>query len=1219
MVSAEDILIRIKAQDLTGGAFNKIKQSSAGLKTALGAGITAASTAMLSYSKNAVNSAMTAEKEWSRFGAAVNSNGGNWDAQSSKVKKWARIFSDSMGRSVADTREAMTNMMNYGLSVGDAQNSMKSVAGLAAATGKTEAEASQMVIGALNGRGTALAKATGLQIKDYKAADGTIDKQRLLADIYKKTGQAADSYANTTEAKMQRVTNSFNSIKTDFGKFLIDAITPLIPLVQSFATAISSLPGPLKTVGFAAIAGLGAIGIVSGPIMSVMGLMEQLGIKIPTLSEAFDKLKGSSKGAGDALEETVAKVDLPDNDKGSGKSNNSSSSNNKKKPSGDIDCPVSDDKKKQMENCGKKADDFSKTSKETGKKLDKTADSIEDVADTAGDMSQSSKKVKTAGKGMEGLEDIGGMVPAGAGAEAAAGGVEAEAASAGLTGLSAGITTMLVPLLTISAVVAIMIPIITAIVVEALVFVRIIAEVIKALNFDSINLDGAINGMKQIGEAMIQISIIMGLMVVASLLTVLYSVIGFFSGILNPIGVAVTNIKQAATELQKLNSVQLDANIVTVLNRIKVTLHALQVAFMAMTSVVGGVFIGAIMTLGGLFGTISSNIGVAVTELKSAVTKMAGFKDVNIDEGIAEKLKAIATSLTSLRDAMKALTDLNWDINMGNLINLGGVFGTVKTHLEAAKNDIVEAANTVNSFTGLPDINEENSNKLKKIADALTATADALNALQKINDVTGFDITDPLKNLVNDVKKAKSEIERAANEIKSLSGLPDIPDSVKEKLSKVGSAAATVTNTMKALNGVPKVESSTVVSNITQARYAISNSAKHLASLAGIPNVPEGIKEKLTHVGSTAATMTNTLKALRNVPEVESGTIVNKIAQARYAISNSATHLASLAGTANIPEGIGEKLSKIGSAATKVRSIASTLVGFPPVNPGISQNVKNGVTAIKDISRELNTLSGTGVVNIGGLLNNIRSAITRMKATLNAAKGSMRVQGVGIGQSISNGVHSGLSSLNSKIMTPMNTAMSHMRTAGSNGGRNAGNAVTNGFKVTLKLAEVMKTEMSYMKQAVDNGISAAVTAARNGGEDVVNAFKEGINTGSPGDIAWAMYDEMHYTLDFIESEGVLLARAANDVGKNIVRSFGTPQLNMGVNVPELPGQVKPATLNNVNQLANNNPTGGNNATYFILNFSKGAVPVDAKNMTTSEARGWVLSVLEGLTRGRPDV
>ena len=141
MVSYEDILLRIRGQDNTGSAFNSASQRAGALKTAVGGAVTAMSASMLGYAKSAVDSAMTAEQEWNKFGNAVNNTGGNWDQQSDEIRSWVKEYSNSMGRSVADTRSAMTTYMNMGMSLKESQDAMNATSNYAAQMGMSQEQA----------------------------------------------------------------------------------------------------------------------------------------------------------------------------------------------------------------------------------------------------------------------------------------------------------------------------------------------------------------------------------------------------------------------------------------------------------------------------------------------------------------------------------------------------------------------------------------------------------------------------------------------------------------------------------------------------------------------------------------------------------------------------------------------------------------------------------------------------------------------------------------------------------------------------------------------------------------------------------------------------------------------------------------------------------------------------------------------------------------------
>lgn len=242
-------------------------------------GFIAAGTAATGFAKTCVDSAITAESEWTRFGALVNSGGGNWGEQEKSVKKWAKTFSNQYGFMVADTRSASASLLQAGVKADQLGASMNGVAALAARTGSTEEEAASTVISALNGKANALRKATGLEIENYKAADGSIDTQRLLTDIYNQNSEALEKHGNTTEGQMNKMKNSFNSFKSSIGEALLPVVKILASIVTTVADAFGKLPAPVKTV----IAVLLVIGAAVGVVVGAIGMLAPILINVGSI------------------------------------------------------------------------------------------------------------------------------------------------------------------------------------------------------------------------------------------------------------------------------------------------------------------------------------------------------------------------------------------------------------------------------------------------------------------------------------------------------------------------------------------------------------------------------------------------------------------------------------------------------------------------------------------------------------------------------------------------------------------------------------------------------------------------------------------------------------------------------------------------------------------------------------------------------------------------
>lgn len=1045
---------------------------------------------------------------------------------------------------------------------------------------------------------------------------GIKDAKRALIDLNKATGGGlfagmlgATAVVDTASTWGQTITNMANGVKS-----LQEGVGKLKSVWKSVTSAVKGTEAAVESVADATNTVSNVSDIAAGGAQVAGGVTESKASIGATGAEAglsaFDALKKDNdkyrKEAGTLLKDLEKNGEL--GNKVQNTSNKVYSKDLLKSPKG-IKDQVSDGWDSSIIN---RIKNYSKSQEEISDALDTAIDGVDIVADK-------SKSMKKSGQAMEGLGEVAGMIPAGVGAEAAAGATEATVASAGLSGLGASISSMLAPLLTIAAVVAIMIPVVVALAAEALIFIRALAEVFKALNFDKLDLSGDIDGLKQIGVAIWELCKAMAAVVATSWLTMVYQGISAIMLFNDPIKVAVDELKKTATLVKGFSDITIPENVPGNLQALSTSLGAVAKAMWSLESVGVSVLAGSVLTLNGYLGTLSQNLAIAKNELTESAKQINSMSDLDtIDEGVASKLEAVTSSLANVGKAMGALSDVNWDINMGNIVNLGGAFGTITSHLEDAKDEIIKAAPVINQFSSLPDIDQSAGEKLKKVSDAIKNVADSLKNLNSLSSSMGGDngaLGTILKKLQlgASIRAAKSALTDAAKQLQGLKDLPDIPDGIKTKLSKIGSTTATVINTLKPLTSIQNmnVNSASIASKVAQARYAISNSAIHLASLSGISTIPDDIPTKLSKVGSTAATLINTLKPLTSIAnsEVNAGAINAKVAQARYAISNAATHIASLAGISTIPENIGETLNRVSTSARQVATAATNLNTIPVVT-ATSANIMLAVIAIKTAIMQLNSLAGTTLNGgIGALLTSVTNALNQLKTTLYAMSGGFYSAGANIGLSIVNGVNTGLAPLSGITIARVASATNSAIGTGRSGGAKIGRAVTQGFKQNLKMAQAMKQEMNYVTQAVNNGISAAKTAARNGAQDVVAEFKRGIETGSPGAMAWATYDEMNYINDFIVSEGKNVVASAKRLGQNIVTGFGNPSLNVGLG--SVPTNYNLEQLHGMRTLTST-AQWGKSIQNVELHIHEGAVQLDARNLTTRESKQIMINALEGL-------
>lgn len=782
----------------------------------------------------------------------------------------------------------------------------------------------------------------------------------------------------------------------------------------------------------------------------------------------------------------------------------------------------------------------------------KGTDEISGALSSVDDMTDISKTVNGAEEMAEGMKGI-----AGAGSTMAAAGPEMEAAAAGgaaveagATGLSATFTSLMVPLLAVSAAIIIMIPIVAFIAAEALIFIKLLADFMEALNFDSVDLDGAINGISQVATALAWVGVAMGAMSFTSIMTGLAVITGGFLGITGPLDLAVSAIQDVSKKLSQFNNLTINPSVANNLKTISDSLMAVSSAMGALTwtNITAGFSNWIAGALG--FSSVTEGLDQAKNDIIQASQKLQEFSNMPVlDESVANNIQNVCDSLASVGDAMSALRSIrdgqNWDDMIGGLI--GGIFGDgvdIQTALTNVKQDIVDASVSLSQFTGLSEIPDGIGDKIKKVTDALTSVKDAFEILRGFRDDNIWD--DMIGGIFGEtdistaLDKIMTDINTAASKLGSLN-IDDgkVNDDLIKNIQKVVSALTEVTNVANGLTSLPPMENF----NTGNIDTVMSNVQKASDSLKGL-----------------------------TIGEVNEETITN--------------------------------IKNVASALTEVAGVMTSLTSLPPMDGFDSSIISTAVTNVQTAATELSKISGITVgEDVNGVLGSIQTALQTLKDTLAAASGFSE-SSVNIGTQIVNGVKSGLSPLASTVTTQVSTATSASASAGWTGGAYIGQSINGGFKSALDLHTTMTTEMGYVKTAVDNGISAAKSAAESGAKEVVEAFKSGINVGSPGDIARTMEQEMLYTKGFIVGAYDYLKKSAYNAASLIVESFGTPKLNLDF----LNNNSSLKNIGVLDTLMSKVPANEGNKTIIMYNN----VTVDARNKTEKEAKSIMTLALEGM-------
>lgn len=583
-------------------------------------------------------------------------------------------------------------------------------------------------------------------------------------------------------------------------------------------------------------------------------------------------------------------------------------------------------------------------------------------------------------------------------------------------------------------------------------------------------------------------------------------------------------------------------------------------AAMSFTSVMTGL---AVVTSG--FLGITGPLKIATDALTEAAELLSGFSAVGIDPNVPTNLQNIAQSLTSVSNAMMALTGTTITTGFSNFVAWVFGFSSTTEALSQAKEDLIKASSAINELAnGIEPLPEEDAAKIQNVCDSLASVGDAIGALRSIRDGQNWD--DIFGGLMEGLFGEGVDIQQA----------------------------------------------------LTAVKDDIANAATALASWQ-LPEIPEGIGDKVKTISDTLTSLSESFESLRSLRDsvnwddflggIFGGTdIQGALTSIKTELFATATNLKGLEALPPVGEGIGEKVKIINDTVTSVSEAAKGLTSVPPMGEYDPANLSTAVTNIQNAATELSRLTETtfSADAASGVLGSISSTIETLKTTLSSASG-FEAPAVNIGTSIVNGVKSGLSPLTSTVTAEVSTATNSSASAGWTGGAHIGQSTTGGLKSALQLQSTMATEVGYALSAMTSrtqefyDAGAALGRAANEGFQSNNA----INPGSPGNLAHVMMDEVGYILGAMTGNYGVARKTASGLGESIYQGFGNPNLALNSTTG---GNVNVDDLNALNTVTSQVPQTPGGTTIIMYNN----VTVDARNKTEKEAKSIMTLALEGM-------
>ncbi len=351
-------------------------------------------------------------------------------------------------------------------------------------------------------------------------------------------------------------------------------------------------------------------------------------------------------------------------------------------------------------------------------------------------------------------------------------------------------------------------------------------------------------------------------------------------------------------------------------------------------------------------------------------------------------------------------------------------------------------------------------------------------------------------------------------------------------------------------------------------------------------------------------------------------------------ISAVAGVITSIAGAINWLRGA---FRNIGASVQHAGQMIANFPKYLANLPGkIGQFITSSLQKILQFASKMKTnamKAGTNFLN--GIINNIKTLPSKLWNTLLKAIQKLlqfdtkgKVEAVKAGMNIVNGVINWVKQLPAKIgqwfTSAVGRILNFVGQALANAqqvGMSAVNGVINWVKT---LPGKVYNEFIKIGQKIHDSVSSAVSAATSFGSDIVNAVMGALHIASPGIIQRSIAKEFADIPKRISESNSDAEGRSKSFAESIKKGFGKPKLNVGTALnlktnnaspmadyqKHLQNQLKLKTQA-VNLAAGGvKAIGGTQIVQKHVHLSKGAVPIDARNMTQREAEKVVISALE---------
>ncbi|MDR0774699.1 MAG: hypothetical protein LBE72_05315 [Rickettsia sp.] len=652
----------------------------------------------------------------------------------------------------------------------------------------------------------------------------------------------------------------------------------------------------------------------------------------------------------------------------------------------------------------------------------------------------------------KGIKQIGAV---GAAARNAAPG--ATKGATGLNMLSGSLTSMIMPILKISAVIAIIIPIIAALAIEIAFFVRIVGEVIKVLRFDKLNLKPAIEGIKQISLAMWEILRAFTVLTALNMVNIVYTATGGIIGTTLALSQFWLAMKGIEAVLKDVNNLQIDETAVSKIQNLKSILNNIASAMQSMAN----------LNLSGFTVWITGGVEALINNLKNLELIAKSVQSMNIpdiDNSKVEQIRKLAAVTKELAIANGAIKESLgwWNTNVVSIQDVEGMQSVLKNlgHITVNINDAV-----------IPDVNPSRIESIKSIASVIEPMTTANN---QIKESLGWWNTNVLT--IEDVEGMQAVLRNLGYIAHNINST-DIPSVSKDKIDAIRNIENVI---------MPIVNSAKAIGDNWQNIIVTSAMATPFSLALDVLYI---INQKLNTVAFSVDS--SKIEAISNLKQV-----IQRVAEIGLYFSQNSGNIGS--NITNNAENLSSSISSLYSVNQKINSSAFSLsedkvTAMNNLKPFIekvaeiglylSQNSGNlssisynkedlsgAIQSLYEINQKINSMPfqiDDAKVNVIGSLNSLMQSIV---STLNAAA-NVQSAAQNMGSKITTGFKTGAQNLGPAsvtVVTAAITAVQNRYATMQSAGNALGAALASGFKVGSGISSPMAIVVSGLNDTLSH-------------------------------------------------------------------------------------------------------------------------------------------------------